>query len=77
VVARQLGKVCIVGCADLTIDLRRRSCRIGTTALGEGDEITLDGSTGKVYAGRVAVAEVRPDDLLARIGTWKAELNGK
>jgi pyruvate,orthophosphate dikinase len=77
VVARQLGKVCIVGCTDLTIDVRHRRCLIGTRTLDEGDEITLDGSTGKVYAGRIAVTEVRPDDLLDRLRRWKAERKEK
>jgi pyruvate, orthophosphate dikinase len=37
VVARQLGKVCLVACPDLEIDMVRRQCRIGATMLKEGD----------------------------------------
>ena len=46
VVARQLGKVCLVACPDLEIDMDRRQCRIGGTLLHEGDFLSLDGNTG-------------------------------
>jgi pyruvate, orthophosphate dikinase len=53
VVARALGKACIVGCAAVTIDLERRTLRIGDHALVEGDAISIDGSTGEIFAGRL------------------------
>jgi pyruvate, orthophosphate dikinase len=46
VVARQLGKVCLVACPRLEIDLEGRQCRIGDTLLDEGDMLVLDGNTG-------------------------------
>ncbi len=49
VVARGWGKCCIVGCEDLSIDYEEKTIRVGETVLGEGDEITLNGSTGEVY----------------------------
>jgi phosphohistidine swiveling domain-containing protein len=51
VVARQLGKVCIVGCAQLAVDVARRICRIGSHEIAEADVISLDGNTGAVYRG--------------------------
>ena len=51
VVARQLGKVCLVACPGLEIDLGRRQCRIGGTLFNEGEFSSLDGNTGAVYAG--------------------------
>ncbi|MFD2836617.1 PEP-utilizing enzyme [Azotobacter vinelandii] len=51
VVARQLGKVCLVGCDSLTIDEADRSLSIGGLALREGDPLTLDGNEGVLYAG--------------------------
>jgi pyruvate,orthophosphate dikinase len=72
VVARQLGRVCLVGCTELAIDLTRRTCTIGGTVLNEGDAITLDGNEGGVYAGRLEVLMERPENALAIIETWKS-----
>lgn len=71
VVARQLGRVCLVGCADLEINLTRRTCAIGSNTLNEGDWITLDGNEGGVYAGRLEVITERPAAALAIIAGWK------
>ena len=46
VAARQLGVVCIVGCAGLSLDLDRRCLSIGACQLDEGDRITIDGGRG-------------------------------
>lgn len=72
VVARQLGIVCLVGCAALSIDLQARRCRIGETVLDEGDVLSLDGNTGAVYAGRLEPVTERPEQALATIRGWKA-----
>jgi pyruvate, orthophosphate dikinase len=53
VVARQLGKVCLVGCAEMLLDETARTLRIGETTLREGDSLTLDGNDGAIYAGAV------------------------
>lgn len=71
VVARELGKVAIVGCDDLRIASDEKSCTIGSHRIVEGDEITLDGDTGNVYLGRVAVKEERPLDELREVETWR------
>jgi pyruvate,orthophosphate dikinase len=71
VVARQLGKVCIVACEDLEIDLLRRKFRIGGTLLREGDLISLDGNTGAVHAGRLTPVVERPEHALAVIASWR------
>lgn len=67
VVARQLGKVCLVGCEDLQFVPERREISIGGRTLAEGDTITLDGNGGAVHAGRLEVVERFPEDLLARL----------
>lgn len=67
VVARQLGKVCLVGCAELQIDQAARSIRLGDMALYEGDLLTLDGNEGAVYAGAAQTVVQYPDALLARL----------
>ncbi|HEY0182412.1 MAG TPA: PEP/pyruvate-binding domain-containing protein [Rhodopila sp.] len=71
VVARQLGKVCLVACPELEIDLERRQCRIGGTLLNEDDLLSLDGNTGAVHAGRLVVVTERPERALAIIAKWQ------
>jgi pyruvate,orthophosphate dikinase len=71
VVARQLGKVCLVGCSSLDIDLGRRQCRIGETLFNEGDFISLDGNAGAVYAGRRASLTERPERALSAVAGWR------
>ncbi len=67
VVARQLGKVCLVGCEGLVIDEHSRTLSIGSLALHEGDTITLDGNQAVVYAGTTHVVEQVPEELLERL----------
>jgi len=71
VVARQLGKVCLVGCPDLEIDLARRQCRIGGVFLNEGDMLALDGNSGAGHAGQLSVTTERPDAALQTIASWQ------
>jgi pyruvate,orthophosphate dikinase len=70
VVARQLGKVCLVGCQTLGIDLDRRVCRIGTEEIAEGEVISLDGNTGAIYRGSLPVVRHRPERELAIVAGW-------
>jgi pyruvate,orthophosphate dikinase len=54
-VARQMGKVCVAGCEALQIDYRAREMRVAgrSEVLREGDFVSLDGSTGEVFLGRI------------------------
>ncbi len=72
VVARQLGKVCLVNCRTLHLLPKELSCTIGNTQLREGDLITLDADTGRIYAGRLPVVSERPSDALAQVAGWRA-----
>lgn len=78
VVARQLGKVCLVGCESLQIDSAARSIRLGDTTLREGDVLTLDGNNGTIYAGRARIIETVPGDLIARLDALRhiSDANG-
>jgi pyruvate,orthophosphate dikinase len=67
VVARQLGKVCLVGCTELQIDEATRTIKIGNTTLHEGDMLTLDGNEGALYALAVETEIEYPVELLARL----------
>ena len=73
VVARQLGKVCLVACPDLGIDLARRCCRIGKKTVQEGEFLSLDGNDGNVYLGKLEIIAEHPEAELAKIATWSAE----
>ncbi len=59
VVARQLGKPCVAGCGDISIDLKKRLFTAGDVTVKEGDTISLNGATGSVYKGELPV--VAPD----------------
>jgi pyruvate,orthophosphate dikinase len=74
VVARQMGKVCIVNCTDLEIDVPNHKCRLGGRELSEGDVITLDGDTGLVYLdhGKVEVVNEKPLALIDVVKSWGA-----
>jgi pyruvate,orthophosphate dikinase len=71
VVARQLDKVCLVGCDALVVDPDGLRCTIGGHALREGDVISLDGHSGEVLAGQVQVELERPAENLARLALWR------
>ncbi|MEV5975785.1 pyruvate, phosphate dikinase [Streptomyces sp. NPDC052114] len=55
VVARGMGKTCVCGAEDLEVDTKRRRMTVGETVVEEGDVVSIDGSTGKVYLGEVPV----------------------
>ena len=57
VVARGMGRPCVSGASGLSIDMATRTARMGTREVKEGDVITLDGSTGDVMLGEVAMVE--------------------
>ncbi len=72
VVARQLGKVCLVGCRALVIAYDQRSATLDGGELREGDWIALDGATGEIaLGGREIIAEKPPEYSI--IQQWKDE----
>ncbi|MBI4293046.1 MAG: pyruvate, phosphate dikinase [Betaproteobacteria bacterium] len=71
VVARQLNKVCLVGCAGLSIDVAGRSCRIGGRKFVEGDALCLDANGGRVLAGRPKLVVAKPPEFLAEVERWR------
>ena len=74
VVARQIGKPCVAGCAELLVDYATGSARstISGTGFAEGDWISVDGSTGEVFLGALPTVEARFEDQpdLQRILGW-------
>jgi pyruvate,orthophosphate dikinase len=74
VVARQLGKVCLVGCAAMEVNPESGVCRIGGKTLREGDVLSLDGNDGCIYGGKLEVLTERPERELAAIARWKRRI---
>ncbi len=56
-VARQFGKPAVVGVAELQIDLVKRSMRVGDLTIHEGDFLSLDGSTGEIFIGKLKTVD--------------------
>jgi pyruvate,orthophosphate dikinase len=71
VVARQLNKTTIVGCRALFLAADGQRCRIGDRWLSEGDELSLDGNSGRVYRGHLNVIVEKPESYLAEVRRWK------
>jgi len=74
VVARGMGKPCVAGAEDITVDVSVREAYIGDKIIHEGDIITLDGSTGKVYLGQVATVEADFSHELGRLLGWADDM---
>tara|TARA_B100000212_G_scaffold340589_1_gene321567 strand:+ start:8252 stop:11011 length:2760 start_codon:yes stop_codon:yes gene_type:complete len=70
-VARQMGKVCICGASGIHIDYTSATLTAGKIVLKEGDSISIDGTTGEIFAGSVATAPSEVSQVLA--GKMKAE----
>ena len=74
VVARQIGKPCVAGCAELVIDYAMKVARsnVSDVSFKEGDEISLDGATGQVYVGAIPTVSARFEDQpeLQKILGW-------
>src|SRR5262249_50197208 len=60
-VSRQMGKVCIVGAGELDIDQSAGTMTVKGKVLREGDDISIDGFTGEVFAGPIAT---RPSEVV-------------
>jgi len=75
VVARGMGKCAIVGCSDLTIDEKAKVLKSAkpAKALKEGDWLSLDGSSGKVYFEKLNVSEPELSDDFSKIMGWAKE----
>jgi pyruvate,orthophosphate dikinase len=70
VVARGMGKPCVAGCEGLTIDADARTVRIGSHELREGDAITIDGGTGRVIVGEVALVPPQINEDFETVLGW-------
>ncbi|WP_089728756.1 pyruvate, phosphate dikinase [Candidatus Thiosymbion oneisti] len=74
VVARGMGKPCVAGAEGISVDVERREAQVGASSFCEGDVITIDGSTGKVYLGEIPTVEPDFTQELDQILEWADEV---
>ncbi|WP_341325294.1 pyruvate, phosphate dikinase [Methylotuvimicrobium sp. KM2] len=74
VVARGMGKACVAGAEDIKIDVRSRQAVIGELHIREGDMITIDGSTGLIFLGRIPTIEPSFSEELKTLLSWADEV---
>jgi len=73
-VARQMGKPCIVGCAALAVDAKRHRAQLADATINEGDWLSIDGESGTIHLGRGEIVAERPEAELALVETWRHSL---
>ncbi len=71
-VARQMGKPCIVGCSDLKIEHGTDRATLAGTTVASGDWLTIDGNNGGLFVGRLQTVVRRPEAELAEIARWRS-----
>ncbi|MBN2117924.1 MAG: pyruvate, phosphate dikinase [Anaerolineales bacterium] len=79
VVARQFGIPCVVGASAIKIDLERRQMTVGETIVKEGDWISVDGTTGKVFIGKMPTTSpsLEQQTELLTLLTWADEISAR
>jgi len=70
VVARGMGKCCVAGAGEIVVDEHAKTLTIKGTVYNEGDMITLDGSTGEVFAGALSVMDPELSNDFGTLMTW-------
>ncbi len=73
VVARGMGTCCVSGCGDLKVNEEEKSIELGGHIIKEGEYISLDGSTGKIYLGDIPTKEAAITGNFQRIMAWADE----
>ncbi|CCU77751.1 Pyruvate,phosphate dikinase [Halanaerobium saccharolyticum subsp. saccharolyticum DSM 6643] len=73
VVARGMGKCCVAGAGDIQVDESTRQFFVDDRVFNEGDYISLNGSTGEVYAGVVETTEAHLTDNFKKLMIWSDE----
>ncbi|WP_270316481.1 pyruvate, phosphate dikinase [Lactococcus petauri] len=74
VVARGMGVCCVVGCEQLTINEKLKQAYDGTHTINEGDLLSVDGTTGKIYRGEIKLDKVQDLDLLVKVLQWASHI---
>ncbi|MCC3167230.1 pyruvate, phosphate dikinase [Streptococcus sanguinis] len=74
VVARGMGTCCVAGCGELNISEESKTVSCGNLVLTEGDVISVDGSSGRIYSGEIPTVLVENDQELQRLLSWADEV---
>ncbi|HEX9388037.1 MAG TPA: pyruvate, phosphate dikinase [Anaerolineales bacterium] len=79
VVARQFGIPCVVGASAIKIDLERRQMIVGEAVVKEGDWISVDGTTGRVFIGKIPTTapSLEQQTELLTLLTWADEISAR
>ena len=70
VVARIIGRPCVAGVRDMSVDATELTCRIGGRLFHAGDRITIDGTDGSVYAGALPLTQPHIGGAIGRLLGW-------
>lgn len=74
VVGRGMGKPCVVGCGDISIDTKSSLFMVNGYTVKEHDYVTIDGSTGSVIIGKVELIDAEINEDLKKILQWADEI---
>ncbi|GCD09081.1 pyruvate, phosphate dikinase [Clostridium tagluense] len=74
VVARGMGTCCVAGCGDIKVNEKEKNFKIGEITYNEGDFISMDGSTGNVYAGLIKTVEPEISGYFETFMGWADEI---
>jgi pyruvate, orthophosphate dikinase len=79
VVARQFGIPCVVGASAIKIDLEKRQMTVGESVVKEGDWISVDGTTGRVFIGKIPTIapSLEEQTELLTLLTWADEISAR
>lgn len=74
VVARGMGTCCVAGCGDIKVNEEAKTFEVGGVVYHEGDYISIDGSTGNVYAGQIKTVEPEISGYFGTFMAWADEI---
>ncbi len=70
VVARGMGKPCVCGAEGMSVDAAKGLLVVGGVTIARGEKVTIDGATGEIFAGEVAMVEPKPSPEFATLMSW-------
>ena len=73
VVARGMGTCCVSGCGDIKMDEENKKFELAGKVFHEGDELSIDGTTGNIYAGLIPTVDAKIAGEFGRIMAWADE----
>lgn len=73
VVARGMGRTCVVGCQNIELNYKEGYCKIGEKIYHEGDWLSIDGSTGSVYEGEIKTETNTVPEQFSTLMNWANE----